>query len=111
MKTDLNKYVDVIENLDWWIDIDFFDDYAEIGYYTSAGEDFFFSVSTDDLPLRVSEYYYHFDPEEHVRMWLEAKNSGVDGVPSLWDLIEDAKEIETQLEDLSIALCKAARTA
>ena len=65
-----------------------------------AGEDFSFSVSSDDLIRQVQEYANDFDISEHVTMWLEARGR-VSGVPDVVTLVDDAKEIQVMLDALA----------
>ena len=81
----------------------------EFKKYSPAGEDFIFSVEAnnpDELVDNIREYYNDFDPEEHVEMWVEARHNGVGGIPSIRRLVEDADDIDSMLEELSIALCQ-----
>lgn len=71
----------------------------EIAQYTPAGEDFFFTVSTDNIIGGIKEYAKDFDVDEHVVMWVEAHNS-CRGVPSIRELLEDAEWIDNELQEL-----------
>ena len=77
----------------------------EFHQYTNAGEDFSFEVegtTPDEIVKGVEKYFEDFDPEEHVKMWIEAKENGVKGVPSIFALVEDSKDLDKDLEDLAI---------
>ena len=77
--------------------------------YTNAGEDFSFDVDgemPEEIVEGVKNYYEEFDPEEHVKDWIEAQENGVKGVPSLFALVEDSKTLDGELEDLSIDIVK-----
>ena len=68
-----------------------------------AGEDFSFYLCYENLREIAGEVYtfwQDFDVEEHVSMWLEAKHNGVGGVPGVVTLVDDAREIESMLENL-----------
>lgn len=65
-----------------------------------AGEDFSFSVSSDDLIRQVQEYANDFDISEPIAMWLEARGR-VFGVPDAVTLVNDAKEIQAMLDALA----------
>lgn len=54
--------------------------------------------------LEVRDFADGFDYEEHVRLWLNAKESGVSGVPDLDILVEDAHNIAEMLEELATRL-------
>lgn len=76
---------------------------VEFRQYSPAGEDFSFYVFYDALTDLAHELYtcwQDFDVDEHVKMWLDAKQNGVGGVPDVVTLVEDAKEIESMLEEL-----------
>lgn len=100
-----SRVIEIAEDLGWSCDIEE-DGYAEFSQQSPAGEDFSFSTSIEfDEPSKYVRLYYEgFDPEEHVLMWLEAKKNGTPGVPSVYDLVHDADDIEKMLEELSDAL-------
>ena len=62
------------------------------------------------LPFRnnliedVKDYAESFDSEEHAAMWYDAGQSGVRGVPSLHELVEDAESIQEMLNELAMDL-------
>lgn len=45
----------------------------------------------------LESYYENFDIDEHIEMWVEAKQNGVSGVPSIRELVDDAEEIEAMI--------------
>ena len=97
------------EALDWTVEFSENGDdrYVEFFQYSPAGEDFSICVffnCIEDIPRKVTEYYEDFDIDEHIEMWIEAKRNGVSGVPSTRKLVEDAKDIDEMLENLSDAL-------
>lgn len=100
------KLVDVCENLDWSVD-EGEDGWVDLRQYSPAGEDFGFSVKTDDFVKEVCRYTADFDIDEHVEMWIEAKRNGVGGVPSVRELVADAGAIRDMLEKLMDALVDA----
>lgn len=96
----LRKRVEnVAEELCWNIE-DEGDGYLRFSQESPAGEDFSFSVSSDDLIRQVQEYANDFDISEHVTMWLEARGR-VSGVPDVVTLVDDAKEIQVMLDALA----------
>lgn len=98
---DIQKYLNVIEDQGWWVgDIDS-NGYVDIGFMSDAGEDFFFTINTDDIPKEVADYAFYFDPEEHAEMM-----SGVPGAPGMRALLEDADSIADYLDELVAALQK-----
>lgn len=89
----------VAEELCWNIE-DEGDGSLRFSQESPAGEDFSFSVSSDDLIRQVQEYADNFDISEHVAMWLEARGR-VSGVPDAVTLVDDAKEIQAMLDALA----------
>ena len=99
-----DDFVEELEDLGWNVKVD--GDYITLSQYTPAGEDYSFDVeycdgNMKDIYREMYEYYQGFDVEDHVKMWLDAKASGVSGVPNVVDLVDDAKEIDRMLEEVS----------
>ena len=66
-----------------------------------AGEDFIFSIEKGkDYIEQIEQYADNFDADEHAEMWVDAKRNGASGVPSITELVDDAKEIQKMLYDL-----------
>lgn len=115
----VDELIDAIESnndLEWYVSK--YTDYSnlkesclEFTGSSPAGEDISFSIDFDasKLPCEqiqeiiddLGSYYECFDTEEHVTMLLEAKNSGLSGVPDVETLVEDAKEIDDMIRQLS----------
>lgn len=94
------------ENFPNW-DISKTDTGIEFHQYTNAGEDFSFDIegkTKEEIAKGIKDYYEDFDPEEHVKDWIEAKENGVKGVPSIFALVEDSKDLDKDLEDLAIKI-------
>ena len=96
------KQVKKIEELGWNLSVETYhskyecEKFYQLQKYTRAGEDFFFSIDYDDPINSLDEYItWGFDVQEHV---LEVKD--MKGAPDLQTLIEDAKEIEEDLQEL-----------
>lgn len=96
------KFDKVIEDLGWRIDV--YEDGVELRKASPAGEDFSTSASLDNLVEDVRSTADDFDVEDHVYMLLDAKRSGLSGVPDIRTLIEDAEAIQEMLEELADAL-------
>lgn len=91
------EQIKAIEDLGW----SFNDDKTSIQWYSPAGEDYCIEADEPiELIDKIIDEYFRFDIDEHIKMWLEAKNNGVSGVPSARELVEDAREIESMLEKL-----------
>ena len=103
----VRELLDRAESLGWTIGEEH--DVLEFRHSSPAGEDFSFCICTFDvhtgldLEREVRLYADDFDTEEHVAMWLEAKNSGTGGVPDLKTLVKDADDIELMLIELELA--------
>ena len=59
------------------------------------------------FPAVCNEYAAGFDVDEHIEMWIEAKRSGTNGVPSARELVHDAEAIDKMLDELADALAAA----
>ena len=104
MNTNLENLFAYIETLGWNVYRDG-DGSVELYQFSPAGEDFGFTVSESNLIEDVKDYAESFDSEEHAAMWYDAGQSGVRGVPSLHELVEDAESIQEMLNELAMDLC------
>lgn len=100
------RYREICENLDWSVHVDD-DGTIELEKYSPAGEDFVFAVKEDDFVQEVKEYAAYFDIDEHIAMWIEAKQNGTRGVPSARELVHDEEDIDKMLQELAAALAAA----
>lgn len=96
------KMKKICENLGW--DIYISSGYVDLSKYSPVGEDFSFSVSVEDFINDVNYYATSFDEEEHIEMLVDAKKSGISGIPSIKELVKDAAAIKETLIELSDAL-------
>lgn len=106
---ELQKYIEgkgwVISDCSFNEDIDW-----EISKYSPAGEDFCFNIqcsnAVEDAINAIAEYTNSFDEEEHIKMWLNAKDIDNNrlNVHSITELVEDAKNIKQMLTELSEGL-------
>lgn len=106
---ELQKYIEgkgwVISDCSFNEDIDW-----EISKHSPAGEDFCFNIqcsnAVEDAMNAIAEYTNSFDEEEHIKMWLNAKDIDNNrlNVPSITELVEDAKNIKQMLTELSEGL-------
>ena len=103
------------EELDWWWSAWIEESqngrtYVEMGQYSPAGEDFSMIIDfdsenqCDSFRDSLESYYEDFDIDEHIEMWVEAKRNGVSGVPSIRELVDDAREIDAMILKLSQTL-------
>lgn len=106
---ELQKYIEgkgwVISDCSFNEDIDW-----EISKHSPAGEDFCFNIqcsnAVEDAINAIAEYTNSFDEEEHIKMWLNAKDIDNNrlNVPSITELVEDEKNIKQMLTELSEGL-------
>lgn len=100
-----HRLIDKCEELDWSVNC--YDEYVEISQQSPAGEDFSFTVDEKDFVENVKQYAADFDPDEHVAMWIEAKQHGRDKtIPNARELVHDAESIDEMLQNLASALCE-----
>lgn len=100
------KYIEVCEELEWTVK-EYDDGTVALGKYSPAGEDFFIEVRANDFAKEVRKYAEDFDQDEHAEMWVIARSQGARGVPSVAELVDDAKAIDEMLRELADALEKA----
>ena len=97
------RYREICEEFDWKVTVGE-DGMVELEKYSPAGEDFLFTVDADGFVENVKEYAAGFDVDEHIEMWIMAKRSGTQGVPSTRELVHDAEDIDKMLQELAAAL-------
>lgn len=103
-KANLNpKHRDICEALEWKVTV-FEDGTVELEQFSPAGEDFSFTVNVKDFAREVERYADDFDIDDHITMWLKAKENGVAGVPTARELVHDAETIQEMLNKLAEAL-------
>ena len=96
----------IAERLGWRVD-EYDDGTVELSQCSPAGEDFSFTVNAKEAAKEIYEYYDAFDMDEHIEMWIEARENGVIGVPSTRQLVEDAEDISEMLKELACAVMDA----
>lgn len=102
-------YLDILEKREWSV-CDYTDDgRVELEWYSPAGEDFIVCVKVENFPDEILDYSDSFDPDEHIAMWIEAKQNGTKGVPGARQIVHDAEEIEKELDELAFELQEAER--
>lgn len=98
------KTVLAVEELGW--NVSEYDDYVEFSNCSPAGEDLCEEYPKDkDVLDWALDLANNFDADEHVELWVEAKRSGVSGVPTVRELVADADEIQKMYN----ALCDVIR--
>lgn len=98
----LNKIIKTSEALGWSVEDD--GDTVSFYQYSPAGEDFSFTIGKGNIIEEVKEYAADFDIDEYIEMWIEAKRNGASGVPSARELVHDAEDIDSMLQELAVAL-------
>lgn len=104
----LENIIDTANALDWTVTEDSSFKHSPrtitFSHMSSAGEDFGFDVYTDDdneVPQKVRDYANDFDVDDHAKEVM-----GMDGAPSLEELLDDAKEILASINELADTLEK-----
>lgn len=88
----IEKLFEGCENLGWSVSEDQDAGTVELESYSPAGENLVVTVEKENFAEKVREYAEDFDIDEHIEMWVEARNNGVAGVPkSTRELVEDAE--------------------
>ncbi len=107
---------EAIEDIGWKVERN--GNEVTLGNYSPAGEELYKTLYLDaekDIPKQLYELYDSFDEEEHITMWVNAKQNGVAGVPSIQRLVHDAEDITEMYEQLfciaqeKYSLCKEAK--
>lgn len=98
-----DKDIETVEKYGWNVSY-CKDGTVELESYSPAGEDLVVDVPVADFANEVQKYADDFDPEEHIKMLLDAKNNGFPGVPSLFTLVDDSRAIQKKLNNLADAL-------
>lgn len=101
--TYIQRIKEKAQELGWAVCVDV---EVEFYKYSPAGEDFCFAVTKDEnLAEGVREYAEDFDTEEHIMMWVVAKQNGsVSGIPDIKTLVQDADDIKQMPKELADAL-------
>lgn len=99
----LIKYQSVFDEMDIFV-YENEDGTADVEFWSPAGEDMYFTVDIENFAHNIYEEYDNFDIDEHIEMWIEARKSGVSGVPSIRRLCQDAEDISDFLENFAMKL-------
>ena len=103
-KANLNpKIREIAESLEWTVR-EYDDGTVEFEKYSPAGEDFIFTVNAENVESEIYDYYDNFDVDDHIEMWVKAKEKGVAGGPSIRRIVEDAEAISEMLKELAGAV-------
>ena len=77
--------------------------------YTDFGQDRnepFYVQKLEDIKSEVYDRYQNFDPSEEASVWLDETGHGKNGAPhDMEDVLNDMKDVEQALENLSLTLC------
>ena len=81
----------------------------EFQMYTDFGQDRtepFYVQKLEDIKHEVYDRYQSFDPSEEAALWIDESGHGKNGAPhDMEDILDDMKEVEKALENLSLTLC------
>ena len=101
--TYIQRMKEKAQEFGWAVSVD-----ADVEFYkhSPAGEDFCFAVTKgENIAEGVREYAEDFDTEEHIMMWVVAKQNGsVSGIPDIKTLVRDADDIKLMLKELADAV-------
>ena len=103
MKT-IEQITQIAESLGWKVEVDESD--ITFSRYTTAGQDFSFSVNKNkDIADEVLDYYEGYDPSEEAILWCDSSGHGKNGAPyQLKDIIADMEEAEEMVGALYEAI-------
>ena len=110
LKILLSKAEEMGWNWDTYIEPDNRRTYVEIRKVSPAGEDFSMIIDFEEkdqaksFKENLQACYEDFNVDEHIEMWIEARHSGISGIPSTRELVEDAEAIENMILELCEAL-------
>lgn len=97
------KVVEALEALGW--NVSEYDTYYEFENWSPAGEDLVETYDKDrDIIEWAGDLVDNFDVDDHVAMWIEAKQNGMGGVPSIRCLLNDAEKIEQMYNEVYDAI-------
>ena len=99
-----DKIIAILEDSGWIVSDN--EDQIYIETHSPAGEHLITTLCKENLIENLKEYCTDFDPEEHAEELIIAKHNGLQGVPSVRTLIEDADAIKEMLDKLVSALSK-----
>lgn len=100
----IEQITQIAESLGWKVEVDESD--ITFSRYTTAGQDFSFSVNKNkDITDEVLDYYEGYDPSEEAILWCDSSGHGKKGAPyHLKDIIADMEEAEEMVGTLYEAI-------
>ena len=103
MKT-IKQITRIAKDLGWQVDVVESD--ITFSRYTTAGQDFSFSVNkSKDITDEVLDYYEGYDPSAEAILWCDSSGHGKKGAPyHLKDIIADMEEAEEMVGALYEAI-------
>lgn len=95
-----NVTIGKLEDCGYDIDFQMYTDFVQ-----DVNESFYVKT-LEDIKHEVYERYQNFDPSEEASVWLDETGHGKNGAPhDMEDVLNDMKEVEKALENLSLTLC------
>lgn len=77
----------------------------KISKYSPAGQEFVFTIyhynDIEEVICEIDKYACCFDVNEHVKMWIDANNNDLKNIPSISELVDEARGIQEMLDKLS----------
>lgn len=81
------------------------DSFMDLAFFTPSGEDFVMTIQkpkpAEDFAQKLARYADNFDPEEYVEDLIQSKREGQKGIPGVFELCEDAKDIKKFLDKMA----------
>lgn len=103
MNKDIEKIIEIAENLEWTVTEEENNEYL-FSKYSPAGQDFNMEIeckNVDDLINSIYQRYENFDCSYETYIWLDNTGHGKNGAPyDMKDLYEDMEACEQMILDL-----------
>lgn len=105
IKKEIRRTIEQIRELGWSVSMEENSTYVELSKYSPAGQDFFFTIDTENDRDRfidnIYNYYENFDVSYETYLWLDESGHGKNGAPyDMKDLYEDMEACEKMIKEL-----------
>lgn len=101
------RYLSICDDLGWSVLVNYRDGTVELSQYSPADEDFTFTVNADGFVDNVKAFAASFNPDEHVKKWVNALCMHDPNYSPSAELVEGAKAVDKMLKELAGALSTA----
>lgn len=93
------------------ISVNWCEDYAELSYYSSYGQDYFMTIqdisSAQNFLYDLTDFVEYYDVDKEASKWIGPDGHGQYGAPyRITDIIADAEEIKQVYKDFQTELRK-----